>query len=851
MNLCHSLISGHVAMTKTKDKLLRYFFWPNIIKEAEAYVKSCDPCQKIGKAGEQKKAPLKLVPIITAIFTHINCDIVGPLPPSENQNKYMLTAMCLASRYPEAIPIPDSRSETVIDALMIVFSRMGFPKVIQTDLGACFMSNLTSTFLEKFGIKITHSSVHHPQTNCIERWHRSVKRLLKVICLESGESWERSLPYALLALRTVTHESTGFSPAELVHGRNLRTPETLLFEKWTEQEEEQNPVTEYVFELINRLQRCQELAGEQMEEKRDKRKIWYDRNAVNRKFNPGDKVLVLATSKPNKLSVSWIGPGTIESQMSETNYIVNVPDRREKSQIYHVNLLKPYVQRAEIVNVLIEENRDNKTTEADLEIPYPITDPEEFDLNMVIRDSNLGSRCTKAQQEQLGALLIKHKKVFSNIPGRTNLIEHDIELTSDKPVRMKPYRTSPRQTDILKSEIQRMLELGIIKEGESDYTSPMILVEALGREPRPCVDYRKLNEITRAEFFPLPNIEERVEQVAASKFITVIDLTKGYWQIPLTPNAQRLATFVTSFGSYQPLVMPFGLVSAPYRFSKFMSILLKGLESFCLPYLDDMAIFSNSWEEHLEHLDIVLKRVTKAKLTIKLAKCKFAQETVKYLGHVVGKGRRKPSEIKIKAITDFPAPKSKTEIRRFLGMCGYYSRYIKNYAIIVEPLTRALKGKTKKEKVDWSPEMEKAFRELKDKLTRDPVLYAPDYTKEFIIQSDASDKGIGIIMAQRQGDEEHPILYLSRKFTKAEKNYSTTEKECAGIIFAVKKLKHYLDGQKFTIETDHNPLIWLKRNAGNNPRLMRWALTLQPFNYEIRHRPGKDIPHVDCLSRVD
>jgi phospholipid-translocating ATPase len=202
-------------------------------------------------------------------------------------------------------------------------------------------------------------------------------------------------------------------------------------------------------------------------------------------------------------------------------------------------------------------------------------------------------------------------------------------------------------------------------------------------------------------------------------------------------------------------------------------------------------------------------------------------------------------------VVDFPTPKNKTQIRQFLGMSGYYARYIRQYAITAEPLTRALKGKNKKENVEWTEECDTAFHELKRKLTEKPVLYAPDFSKEFIVQTDASEKGIGVVLAQKSKDNtDHPILYLSKKFTESEKKFGTTEKECAAIIYAIKKLRHYLDGQHFTIETDHNPLVFLKTNAGNNPRLMRWALALQPFNYTIIHRAGKEIGHADCLSRM-
>ncbi|GBN66471.1 Retrovirus-related Pol polyprotein from transposon 412, partial [Araneus ventricosus] len=385
--LCHESTSAHLGVTKTKDRLLRHYFWPNCVKDTENYVRSCDPCQRIGKAREKGKAPLKLVPILTEIFSKINIDAVGPLPISAKNNRYLLTAICMSSKYPETIPVADINSVSVIDALLEVFSTMGFPREIQCDNGTSFTSQLTTEFFERFGIKVTHSSVHHPQSNPVERFHRTLKRLLKVLCLQSGEDWKKNLPATLLALRTVTHESTGFSPAELVHGKNLRTPEVLLYEHWVNPQESESSVTEYVFELINRMRRCQDLAVERMTEVQVKRKTWYDKNAVRRKFQVGDQVLVLATSKPNKMAVQWTGPGVIESQLSDTNYIVKMANKNDKTQIYHVNLLKPYHQRPEKINLLISERKETPEAESDeLGIPYSTADPNVYDFEEIIRD---------------------------------------------------------------------------------------------------------------------------------------------------------------------------------------------------------------------------------------------------------------------------------------------------------------------------------------------------------------------------------------------------------------------------------------------------------------------------------
>ncbi|GFX95192.1 retrovirus-related Pol polyprotein from transposon 412 [Trichonephila clavipes] len=273
----------------------------------EQFVKTCDQCQKAGKPNDKKKAPLKLVPVIQEVFTKLNIDACGPLPITSKGNRYLITAICMSSKFPEAIPVSDISSVSVTDALLNIFSRMGFPREIQCDQGTSFTSALTTEFFERFGILVRHSSVYHPQSNPVERFHRTLKRLLRVLCLDAGSEWDKHLPSILLALRTVSHESTGYTPSELVYGKNLRTPETLVMEHWMEPEEEGDLVTEYMFKLINRLKRCQEVAINKMEEMQVKRKTWYDKNAVKREFKDGDLVLVLATSRANKLAVQWSG----------------------------------------------------------------------------------------------------------------------------------------------------------------------------------------------------------------------------------------------------------------------------------------------------------------------------------------------------------------------------------------------------------------------------------------------------------------------------------------------------------------------------------------------------------------
>ncbi|GFU99146.1 retrovirus-related Pol polyprotein from transposon 297 [Trichonephila clavipes] len=254
--------------------------------------------------------------------------------------------------------------------------------------------------------------------------------------------------------------------------------------------------------------------------------------------------------------------------------------------------------------------------------------------------------------------------------------------------------------------------------------------------------------------------------------------------------------------------MSFGLKNAPYFFSKLMAELLNRLEDFVVPYLDDIAIFSDAWESHLKHVETVLQRIKRAKLTIKPSKCKFAQQNVKFLGQ----GFHTPSEVKVQSVLEFSTPHTKTQIRAFLGLAGYYQKYINLFWVIAAPLTDALKGRAKKGEITWTTECENAFRELKGKLIDKPVLYAPNFEREFVVQTDASNAGMGAVLTQlNEQGEEHPILYL--------------------------------------IMTDHNPLVWLNRNVSSNLRLLRWALALQPYNFRIVHRSGKSHKNADSLSR--
>ncbi|XP_064474611.1 uncharacterized protein LOC135388765 isoform X1 [Ornithodoros turicata] len=835
--------SGHLGIRKTKDRLLQEYYWPGCFKDVENFVRSCDSCQRVGKSTDQWKAPLKLVPIITEPFKRLVIDTVGPLPQTKSGYRYILTLLCPATKFPEAVPLKEITSSEIVDALLGVFARIGFPSEIQSDQASVFTSALTTTFLQRCGITIVHSSVYHPQSNAVERWHSTLKRVLRALCYEHKKYWDMCLPAAMFALRTVPHEATGFSPAELVYGRSLRSPLRIIREQWEDSGDDPT-VVDYVLELLNRLHVAQELTLENMKIAQEKAKTYYDRTARSRLFSPGQKVMILRPCRQNKLQVQWEGPAQVIEKLSDTNYVVQLGKRKSSVKIYHANLMKPYTDREAIVNLTL-----NEPEEIPLDIPSlgtgKVPTVHEIMLN-IVEAGDLQPN----QIQDLTHLIEEYQTLFSDTPGKTTLACHDIELTSEKPVKSKPYRMAPRQKAILETEIKKMLDLGVIEPGESDYASPLILVEAPGKDPRPCIDYRKLNAITRDQIYPIPNIEERIETVSAAKFISTLDLVRGYWQVPLTERAKRYAAFTSPIGTFRPVMLTFGLKNAPFCFSKLMDTVLKGLENFAVPYLDDVAIFSSTWEDHIQHLKIVFQRFREAGLIMKAKKCKLARSHVTYLGHIVGHGYRSPLQTKVAAIKDFPRPTTKTQVRSFLGLTGYYQRYIRNYADIASPLTDALKN-NQPNRILWDTTKESAFQKLKTALCSKPLLRAPDFARPFIIQCDASDRGIGAVLCQRdEAGREHPVVYISRKLTLREQAYCASEKECACIVWAIQKLSCYMYGTRFTVETDHCPLTWLNQMSNKNSRLLRWSIILQQYNFDVRYRKGKENGNADALSRA-
>ena len=304
----------------------------------------------------------------------------------------------------------------------------------------------------------------------------------------------------------------------------------------------------------------------------------------------------------------------------------------------------------------------------------------------------------------------------------------------------------------------------------------------------------------------------------------------------MNEESREKTAFTTPFGLYEFEVMPFGLHSAPATFQRMINYALRNCQEFARAYIDDIVIFSGCWEEHLDHLRKVMTCLQEANLTIKMSKCQFGRSEVHYLGHVIGGGKVKPDPQKLNAVNNYPTPTSKKEVRAFLGLAGYYCRFVPHFSSFVEPLTELTKGRNP-DKVRWSDKCENAFSKLKELLVTPPVLKVIEPDKPYILQTDPSELGLGAVLSQLQeSGEEHPVAFASRKLLPRQRNYSVIEKECLAIVWSLQVFHVYLFGRKFTIGTNHQPLSWLEKMKNTNQRLTRWTLAVQPYCFEIHHR---------------
>ncbi|GJY04844.1 putative mitochondrial protein [Tanacetum coccineum] len=420
--------------------------------------------------------------------------------------------------------------------------------------------------------------------------------------------------------------------------------------------------------------------------------------------------------------------------------------------------------------------------------------------------------------------------------------DHRIPLQEGtQPINIRPYRHPPTQKDAIESMVKELLDSGVIRHSQSSFSSPVVMVKKKDGSWRMCIDYRQLNKQTIKDKFPIPLIEELIDELHGSMVFSKLDLRSGYHQIRMFEDDIAKTAFKTHEGHYEFLVMPFGLTNAPSTFQALMNEVFRPfLRKFTLVFFDDILVYSPDIQSHVDHLRQILIVMREQQLYAKASKCTFGAQKVEYLGHIISGLGVSTDPHKIQAMVDWPVPTNLKQLRGFLGLTGYYRRFVKNYASISMPLTALLK----KNAFGWNMEAQTAFEKLKSVMTQTPVLQLPDFNEVFIIETDASGIGIGAVLQQNG----HPIAFLSKTLAPKHQVLSTYEKEFLAVIQALEKWRGYLLDRHFVIKTDHYSLKYLLDQRITTPAQMKWLPKLMGFDYEIVYKKGAENVVADALS---
>lgn len=483
------------------------------------------------------------------------------------------------------------------------------------------------------------------------------------------------------------------------------------------------------------------------------------------------------------------------------------------------------------------------------EFKTPSTERNKINIAELLRVSHLNTE----EKDKIVSLCKEFRDIFYTENSDltfSNAVKHQIRTKDDTPIYVKSYRHPHSMKQEIDNQIQKLLKDNIIRPSISPYSAPVWIVpkkvDASGKKKfRMVIDYRRLNENTVDDKYPIPRIEEILDNLGKCMYFSTLDLAQGFHQIEMSPDSIEKTAFSVNNGHYEYVRMPFGLKNAPSTFQRVMdNILREYIHKFCFVYMDDIVIFSKSLHDHTVHIKQIFNKLREYNMKVQLDKSEFLRKEVAFLGHVITAEGIKPNPAKIEAVTKYPIPKTQKEIKSFLGLIGFYRKFIPDCAKIVSPITKCLKKGSKINIHD--PEYIQAFNQCKELICNAPVLAYPDFEKKFTLTTDASGVSIASVLSQ----SGHPIAYYSRTLNSAERNYSTIERELLAIVDSTKHFRPYLFGQKFTVETDHNPLVWLSKISDENMRLARWKARLGFFEFNVVHKKGKENKVADALSRI-
>ena len=820
--------SGHLGARKVKALLKQRFVWPGMGVDVITHTRSCEVCQKCARA-KGRKVPLMERQVLSEPFEVLAFDLVGPFPKAKNGFRFVLTAICMGSKWPEAIPLRSQTAKAVAAGMLEIFSRTGIPLQLLTDQGSQFLGSLVSHLCKDLRIDKLRTAPYHPECNgVVERMHGTLVPMLTKAS-QLGLDWVEQLPFALFALRSAPNRDTSFSPYQLVYGHRVRTPLDILHQGWAEVEFGELETEEWSDWLVERLAVWHDLVRERGKAASGSRKMQYDKTTVNRTLEVGDKVLCRIPGMSKKLKESWHGPYVVEARKSRVDYLVNLGKGKGRTKVLHVNNLKKFYPRVEDVlrlALVAEDWAEEEGVGTQLYGHY-----DGFDEEKVVQ-----------------GLREEYPEVFSDLPGKTTACKLRIDTGEAAPRGSHPYRIPNKLKEGVRAEVEKLVELGIVVSSTSPWASPVVPVPKKDGTVRVCIDYRKLNEVTVADPYYMSTMEEILERVGESRVMSKLDLAKGFYQVEVEPQSQQKTAFVSPFGKYEFTRMPFGLKNAPAVFQRLMEVVLRDCYSCSAPYIDDVIVFSKNGDEHIQHLRCVLGALRKFGLTIKEEKCQFGREKVEYLGHVIGGGVLVVPGHRAAAMADYIQPVTKKQLRSFLGAAGYYRQFVEGYARMSAVLT-PLTTKSAPSVVCWTVEGLEAFTRIKVSLVNVCCLTIPTQEDTFTLHCDASGAGIGATLNVERGGKKMPVAFYSKQLQGAQHHYSATELEGLAVFKSIHYFAHYLFGCRFVVLTDHKALVSFLHSRVLNRRLHGWILQLLQFDFEIKYRPGLENCDADALSR--
>ena len=903
-------LSGHMGISATYRKFTSVFFCPAAFDECKRVTKSCILCQSAGNRNTHGKAAMGALPTISTPFSVLFIDLIGKIEPASAEgHSYLLVILDAATNYVLAIPMKKTDSVSISEALMKVFNQFGYPKKIISDNASNFKSDLMKEVYRTFGIQDGVIPVFWPRANKVERYNASIIAILKKLIVHEPTQWHRYIDPLLFAIRTCPN-SSGFSSFELLFGREARTHLTFLKELWSGQstEPEQKVIYQYVLDLQNRIAETCQYAQQELAKIREKNFRYFNAKAKLRKFEIGQKVWVLNTKNEGKFHFNWIGPVEVIEKKGNVTYKLKFENGNER--LYHVNMIKPYVTKEDMekqtatkskvgfssqkidthpINThtdddcVSDDNDDdeNKTMNESIETVaavmgfLEISDDEDdnqnendcsgktqvetvkadFDIpntrqTETWKDVQVNPDLSEDQKERVWSLLQEFKDIFSDVPTETNLITCKIKVKSEDPIRYKPYRIPYHLKEAVESEIDQMLKMGWIKHAESDYASPLVVVRKKhSNELRLCVSYKDLNNITVIDPTPMPEPEDVISQLGSSRYFSVCDAAKGFYAIRIEEESQKYTGFVFQNNHFVHTVLPFGLVNSPSLYSKLMQKLLYGAKNIA-NFVDDLITFTNSFDLHLKTLRDLFTRVRNGNIKLRPSKARIGYEEVTYLGHVVGHGKIRPTDETIDKVVNAPQPTTKKGVRSLCGIVNWVRKYVPQAARLLLPFNKLL-TKNMSNSVNWGPEQQSAWEEIKRILTSKPVLTLYDRHKEHRICSDASQTFIGGVLLQLEDDQEwHPVFYVSRKCNKAELAYDIQNREALAVVWCCTKFYRFIYGKPFSLVVDSSAISILSGKPSNNARVRRWQLYLQSFQFRLLLVKTDANPIADFMSRL-